>query len=93
MNEDNLKHQIAYVKARLSLVTGLMVVFVMMIGLMVWREYSQEEKRVTNMKKEFVIEREKFKKLWSELIEKTNPVELEQEIRYGEDIGKLEPFE
>ena len=93
MNEDNLKHQIAYVKARLSLVIGLMVVFVVMMGLMAWREYKEGEKRAMNMKGEFVIEREKFKKLWSELIEKTNPVELEQEIRYGEDIGKLEPFE
>lgn len=93
MNNEKYKDQIAYYKARVMLVIGLVVVLVIGEGLMVWQWYGKEKKKIGAVKTGFSLERGEFDKLWKSLTEKTIEVELRQEIRYGGDVGKLEPFE
>lgn len=93
MNETELKNQTKYAKARLGLMIGMTMAFVLIMALLIWREYSLMRKKIMNVSVGFKIERVEFEKLWLKLTEKTKPVEVTSKIRYGGDIGKLEPFE
>lgn len=93
MNKEKYKDQIAYYKNRVMLVVGLVVVLLLGELLMVWQWYQKGRRQVKLAGIRFNLKREKFDELWEDLTEKTVEVELEQEIRYGGDIGKLEPFE
>jgi len=92
MNKDIYKNQIKYFKTKLSLLIFMGVVFLVLEVVFFWQEYKisrQELEKKTGIR----IEREKMDKLWKELNEKTVKVELDQEILYVENRGKLEPFE
>jgi len=93
MNKEKYKDQIAYYKNRVMLLVGLVVVLLVGELLMVWQWYQKGRKQVRLAGIRFNLKREEFDELWEDLTEKTVEVELEQEIRYGGDIGKLEPFE
>lgn len=92
MNKDIYKDQIAYFKAKLGLLSLLLAAFLIGEFLVGWREY-QLNRTQKAAEAELTITRQKFDELWQKLTQRTVPVELESEIRYGENIGKLEPFD
>lgn len=92
MNKDIYKDQIAYFKAKLGLLSLLLAAFLIGELLVGWREY-QLNRTQKAAEAELTIARQKFDELWQKLTQRTVPVELENEIRYGENIGKLEPFD
>ncbi len=93
MSEDKYQDQIAYFKARLMLVILLMAGVLVGEGLWVWQKYKVSQQGAAIGRTRFRLQRQKFDELWNDLKTKTVPVELEGEIRYGGEVGKLEPFE
>jgi len=93
MNITDLKDKIVYYRTRLWLIIGLISALVIGQFLMYWQWYFKIGKEIVLKPASFNLERKEFDRLWKNLTEKTVEVELNQEIRYGEDIGKLEPFE
>lgn len=92
MNKDIYKDQITYFKAKLGLLGLLLAAFLIGEFLVGWREYQLSRTQKAG-EAELTIARQKFDELWQKLTLRTVPVELESEIRYGENIGKLEPFD
>ena len=92
MSKNIFKDQISYYKARIGLLGLLAAAFLIGELIVGWREYRLSKQPVIQ-ESEFMIEREKFSQVWEELKQRTIPVELEDKIRYGENIGKLEPFD
>jgi len=93
MSEDKYQDQIAYFKARLMLVILLMAGVLVGESLWIWQRYRASQNNGVIGRSRFKLQREEFDKLWGDLKAKTVPVELEEEIRYGGEVGKLEPFE
>jgi hypothetical protein len=93
MNIINLKDKIIYYRTRLWLIVGLILALVIGEFLMYRQWYLKSGDEMGLKPAGFSLERKEFDRLWKSLTEKTVEVELSQEIRYGEDIGKLEPFE
>jgi len=93
MNNTNFKDKIVYYKTRLWLIIGLTLALLIGEFLLYGQWYLKDEKEMNLTTSGFNLKREEFNKLWQSLTEKTVEVELDSKIRYGEDIGKLEPFE
>jgi len=92
MNKDIYKDQIAYLKARIGFLSLLLAAFLIGELIIGWREYRLSKQPAVK-EAEMAIDRQKFSELWQELKQRTIPVELEGKVRYGENIGKLEPFD
>jgi len=93
MNSVNFKDKIVYYRTRLWLIIGLTLALLISEFLLYGQWYLKNQKDMGLVTGGFSLKREEFNKLWQSLTEKTVEVELDSKIRYGEDIGKLEPFE
>ena len=88
----NFKAQITNQRAKLILVIGFLAVVLAGEALVVWNWYRQSKTPIASEER-LMLKQTEFEKLWQQLKEKTVTVETGTEIRYGEEVGKLEPFD
>jgi len=90
-NQQDQQEKITSYKTKLGLVISLIFIFLLAQSLIIFRWYKSN-RIVQVQESSFKIQDSQFNQLWQQLQEKTVSVELNEKIRYGEDIGKLEPF-
>jgi len=91
-NHKDQQEKIASYKTKLGLAISLIFIFLLIESLIIFRWY-QSNKIIQIQEDSFKIQDSQFNNLWQQLQEKAASVELSEKIRYGEDIGKLEPFD
>jgi len=91
-NHQDQQEKITSYKTKLGLVISLIFIFLLIQSLIIFRWYQFN--KITQIKESsFKIQDSQFNNLWQQLQDKAESVELNEKIRYGEDIGKLEPFD